>query len=66
VEATTSRVNTTCEVFRGLDGQLGEPRPADHSVTGQLPSYRRLRKRWTDWSAVVNVLGEVAAKMVSQ
>ena len=32
--------------------QLSKPQPADRSVIGQLSSYRRLRKRWSDWSAV--------------
>lgn len=45
--------------------QLSEPRPADPSVIDQLGSYRRLRRRWTDWSAVTDVLGDVAAQMVS-
>jgi Nucleotidyl transferase AbiEii toxin, Type IV TA system len=45
--------------------QLSAPRPADRSVTRQLRSYRRLRKRWSDWSAVTDVLGAVAARMVS-
>ena len=33
-------------------------------MTEQLGSYRRLRKRWSDWNAVTEVLGEVAARMV--
>jgi hypothetical protein len=45
--------------------QLAEPRPADRSVVDQLPSYRRLRKRWHDWDAVTEVLVEVAMQMVS-
>jgi len=48
-----------------LARQLADPRPADSSVTKQLSSYRRLRKRWSDWSAVTEVLGDVAARMVS-
>ena len=44
--------------------QLADPQPADRSVTRQLSSYRRLRKRWSEWSAVTDVLGEVAARMV--
>lgn len=47
-----------------LARQLSDPRPADHSVTEQLSSYRRLRKRWGEWSAVTEVLGEVGAGMV--
>ncbi len=43
--------------------QLSEPRPADRSVIEQLPSYRRLRKRWSDWGAVTDVLAAVAARM---
>lgn len=46
--------------------QLSDPRPADRSVTEQLGSYRRLRKRWSDWNAVTEVLGEVAARMLGQ
>ena len=45
--------------------QLSDPRPADPSVTEQLGSYRRLRRRWSDWGAVSEVLGEVAARMMS-
>jgi len=45
--------------------QLSDPHPADPSVIDQLSSYRRLRRRWTDWSAVTDVLGDVAARMVS-
>jgi hypothetical protein len=45
--------------------QLAEPRPADPSVIDQLSSYRRLRKRWSDWGAVTEVLGDVAARIVS-
>jgi Nucleotidyl transferase AbiEii toxin, Type IV TA system len=57
---------------RGGDGvasqlvrQLSDPQPADRSVIRQLSSYRRLRRRWTEWSAVTEVLGEVAAQMMS-
>ena len=45
--------------------QLSDPQPADRSVIDQLSSYRRLRRRWSDWSAVTEVLGAVAARMVS-
>lgn len=45
--------------------QLSDPQPADRSVIDQLSSYRRLRRRWSDWSAVTEVLGNVAARMVS-
>ena len=45
--------------------QLSDPRPADSSVIDDLSSYRRLHRRWSDWSAVTAVLGEIAAEMVS-
>jgi hypothetical protein len=45
--------------------QLSDPKPADASVIDQLDSYRRLRKRWSEWSEVTGVLGDVAARMVS-
>lgn len=45
--------------------QLSDPRPADPSVIDQLSSYRRLRRRWSDWDAVKEVLGTVATGMVS-
>ncbi|SRR6266516_1117852 len=45
--------------------QLSDPQPVDRSVIDQLSSYRRLRSRWSDWSAVTEVLGAVGTKMVS-
>ena len=45
--------------------QLADPRPADRSAIEQLSSYRRLRKRWSNWNAVVDVLRDVAAHMVN-
>lgn len=45
--------------------QLSDPQPADRSVIDQLASYRRLRKRWSDWTAVTEVLGDLAARMVT-
>lgn len=45
--------------------QLSDPQPADRSVIDQLSSYRRLRRRWSDWSAVTDTLGDVVARMVS-
>jgi hypothetical protein len=45
--------------------QLADPQPADRSVIDQLSSYRRLRKRWSDWGTVTEVLGDVAARMVN-
>jgi hypothetical protein len=44
--------------------QLSDPQPADRSVIDELPSYRRLHTRWSEWGAVTDVLGEVAARMV--
>ncbi|MEU4313537.1 nucleotidyl transferase AbiEii/AbiGii toxin family protein [Nocardia sp. NPDC024068] len=32
--------------------QLADPRPADVSVTRQLPAYRNLDRRWHEWSRV--------------
>jgi hypothetical protein len=46
--------------------QLADPQPADRAVIDQLSSYRRLRKQWSDWGAVREILGQVAARMVSQ
>lgn len=46
--------------------QLANPQPADHSVIDQLPSYRRLRQQWSDWSAVTEILSNVAARMASR
>jgi Nucleotidyl transferase AbiEii toxin, Type IV TA system len=46
--------------------QLSDPKPADSTVTDQLSAYRRLSKRWSDWSAVAETLGEVATGMLSQ
>lgn len=45
--------------------QLSDPHPVDPSVIDQLRSYRRLRRRWTDWNAVAEVLGDVAARMMN-
>ena len=44
--------------------QLSDPQPADRKVIDQLSSYRRLRQRWSDWSAVTEVLAAVATRMV--
>lgn len=46
--------------------QLSNPQPADSAVTDQLPSYRRLSKRWSDWRAVTELLDEVATNMLSK
>ena len=46
--------------------QLADPRPADAAVTKQLSAYRRLQKRWSDWSAVTEVLADIATRMVSR
>jgi len=45
--------------------QLSNPQPADRSVIDQLSSYRRLRKRWSDWRTVTEVLNDVASRMVT-
>ena len=49
-----------------LARQLSDPHPADPAVIDQLSSYRRLQKRWSNWSAVKKILGEVAERMASQ
>lgn len=49
-----------------LARQLSDPQPADPAVIDQLSSYRRLQKRWSNWSAVETILGEVAERMASQ
>lgn len=49
-----------------LARQLSDPQPADQAVIGQLSSYRRLQKRWSDWGAVEEILGELAERMASQ
>lgn len=46
--------------------QLADPQPADSAVTKQLSSYRRLSKRWNDWSVVTETLGEVATSMLDK
>jgi hypothetical protein len=46
--------------------QLSDPQPVDAAVVSQLSSYRRLRKRWSDWDAVKGTLGDVAASMVER
>lgn len=46
--------------------QLSNPQPADSAVTDQLSSYRRLSRRWSDWSAVAEILGEAATSMLSK
>jgi hypothetical protein len=43
--------------------QLADPRPKDVAVTRQLRSYRKLHRRWTDWSEVRRALSAVAAAM---
>jgi len=46
--------------------QLSDPRPADSAVIDQLSSYRRLRKRWSDWDAVKETLAQVGTSMVDR
>ena len=46
--------------------QLSDLLPADRAVIDQLSSYRRLRKQWSDWNAVTETLGKVAAGMVER
>ena len=46
-----------------LARQLADPKPADPRVIDQLSSYRRLSKRWSEWSAIEDILGQVASRM---
>ena len=46
-----------------LARQLADPKPADPRVIDQLSSYRRLSKRWSEWSAIEDILGQVALRM---
>lgn len=46
-----------------LARQLSNPQPADKATIDRLHSYRRLQKRWSDWSAVTAILAEVAECM---
>jgi hypothetical protein len=46
--------------------QLADPRPADPSVTRQLPAYRNLKPRWTDWQQVRAVCRELATAMLER
>jgi RND superfamily putative drug exporter len=61
----TDQLDSDDGVASQLVRQLADPRPADPSVVEQLSSYRRLRKRWSDWGAVTEGLGDVAARMVN-
>jgi hypothetical protein len=47
-----------------LARQLADPRPKDSSVTRQLPAYRNLASRWTQWSQVKSACAELAAGML--
>lgn len=47
-----------------LARQLGDPRPADSSVTRQLGEYRNLACRWTDWREVRSACREIAIAML--
>jgi hypothetical protein len=44
--------------------QLGDPRPADASVTSDLETYRKLDEQWTDWKRVRAACQELGASMV--
>lgn len=45
--------------------QLADPRPRDRRVTEELASYKGLDERWQDWSAVKDVLAELAERIVT-
>jgi hypothetical protein len=44
--------------------QLSDPQPRDAEVTEQLSSYKGLEERWQSWSAVKDVLAELAERML--
>ncbi|MDQ3759149.1 MAG: hypothetical protein M3331_04310 [Actinomycetota bacterium] len=44
--------------------QLGDPRPADPSVTRELDSYRNLSEQWTSWKHVRGVCAQLGAAIV--
>jgi hypothetical protein len=44
--------------------QLADPHPRDVEVTTQLANYKRLDRRWHDWSAVKAVLADLAERML--
>ena len=44
--------------------QLASPSPKDASVTRQLDAYRNLAARWTDWTEVRSVCGQLAGGML--
>ena len=44
--------------------QLADPKPRDAEVTEQLSSYKALEGRWQSWSAVKDVLAELAERML--
>lgn len=44
--------------------QLGEPRPADGTVTRELRRYKNLEPRWHDWATVTAACRALAAAMV--
>jgi len=48
-----------------LARQLADPRPRDADVTAQLASYKALDPRWHEWSAVKEVLAELAEGMAA-
>jgi hypothetical protein len=45
--------------------QLAEPRPDDLSEV-DLASYRRLDRRWHDWSAVVDACRRIAVRVLDR
>jgi hypothetical protein len=58
-------INTRPEaVVTQLIRQLADPRPRDAEVTTQLASYKALDPRWHDWSAVRDVLADLAERIV--
>lgn len=45
--------------------QLGDPRPADSRVTGELAHYKGLKPPWQDWRHTVGICKELADRMLN-
>jgi hypothetical protein len=50
-------------VLTALVVALAEPRPGEADVIDELPRYKRLARRWHDWSEVVAVCEELALRL---
>ena len=50
-------------VLTALVVALAEPRPCDVDVIDELPRYKRLARRWHEWSEVVAVCEDLALRL---